>query len=128
MSISERLKKFVEFKGISLKELSEKCDIPYRTLQNYIYEENRKISPELFIKLNTHFGINLNWLLTGMGEMFESETKPAPRTKAIVEMIENLDDSQKQKIYAVIEDAKQFQEMKKQISQLNQLMSERKTA
>ncbi len=125
MSFSSRIKQLLEYKQITLKELCEQCDIPYRTMQNYVYEEDRKINSDVLIKLNTYLGINLNWLLTGTGEMFGSKT--APRTQAIVEMIESLDDSQKQKIYNVIEDAKQLQEMKERIDLLLQSQA-KKTA
>ncbi|EIJ41862.1 hypothetical protein BegalDRAFT_0956 [Beggiatoa alba B18LD] len=41
--------------------------------------------------------------------MYEDGQEPK-KTQAIVEMIESLDDSQKQKIYTVIEDEKRFNE------------------
>lgn len=123
MSFSSRIKQIIEYKEITLKELCEQCNIPYRTMQNYVYEQDRKMNSEVLAKLNTCLGINLNWLLTGTGEMFDSKT--TPRTQAIVEMIDSLDDSQKQKIYNVIEDAKQFQEMKERINQLLQLQTQK---
>lgn len=71
MNTSERLKQIMEVKGINLKTFSEKADIPYRTLQNYILS-GREPNAEALMKLHTHLGINLNWLVSGEGEMFIS--------------------------------------------------------
>ena len=69
MSTSERLKQVMEVKGFNLKTFSEQTDIPYRTLQNYILT-NREPSAESLAKLHSQLGINLNWLMSGKGEMF----------------------------------------------------------
>ena len=69
MNTSERLKQVMEVKGFNLKTFSEQADIPYRTLQNYILT-NREPSAESLAKLHSQLGINLNWLMSGKGEMF----------------------------------------------------------
>lgn len=69
MSTSERLKQVMEVKGFNLKTFAEQADIPYRTLQNYILT-NREPSAESLAKLHSQLGINLNWLMSGKGEMF----------------------------------------------------------
>ena len=75
MNTSERLKQVMEVKGFNLKTFSEQTDIPYRTLQNYILT-NREPSAESLIKLHSQLGINLNWLMSGKGEMFGNEIGP----------------------------------------------------
>ena len=75
MSASERLKQVMEVKGFNLKTFSEQADIPYRTLQNYILT-NREPSAESLTKLHSQLGINLNWLMSGKGEMFGNEIGP----------------------------------------------------
>ena len=75
MSTSERLKQVMEVKGFNLKTFSEQTDIPYRTLQNYILT-NREPSAESLTKLHSQLGINLNWLMSGKGEMFGNEIGP----------------------------------------------------
>jgi len=75
MSASERLKQVMEVKGFNLKTFSEQTDIPYRTLQNYILT-NREPSAESLTKLHSQLGINLNWLMSGKGEMFGNEIGP----------------------------------------------------
>lgn len=75
MNTSERLKQVMEVKGFNLKTFSEQTDIPYRTLQNYILT-NREPSAESLTKLHSQLGINLNWLMSGKGEMFGNEIGP----------------------------------------------------
>jgi phage repressor protein C with HTH and peptisase S24 domain len=74
MSINERLKILIKVLKLSLKEFSEKTEVPYQSLQNYLRGE-RTPTIENLIKLSSHLNINLNWLLTGEGEMFIDEKK-----------------------------------------------------
>ena len=39
MSISNRLREVMEYKGLSIKVFAELLDMPYRTLQNYLLNE-----------------------------------------------------------------------------------------
>lgn len=73
MNTSERLKRIMEVKGFNLKTFAEQADIPYRTLQNYILS-GREPNAEALMKLHSRLGINLNWLISGNGEIFD-ETK-----------------------------------------------------
>lgn len=66
---SERLKILIERLNLSITEFSKKTNIPYRTIQSYLLNE-RTPSFENLQKIATHLCINLNWLLTGEGEMF----------------------------------------------------------
>ncbi|THA18790.1 helix-turn-helix domain-containing protein, partial [Rodentibacter pneumotropicus] len=72
MNTSERLKRIMEVKGFNLKTFAEQADIPYRTLQNYILS-GREPNAEALMKLHTRLGINLNWLVSGDGQMFNSK-------------------------------------------------------
>lgn len=72
MNTSERLKRVMEAKGFNLKTFSEQADIPYRTLQNYILS-GREPNAEALMKLHNRLGINLNWLVSGDGKMFDNE-------------------------------------------------------
>ena len=75
MSINIRLKQVMEIKGLNLKSFSEISDLKYRTLQNYLSGE-RKPDVDNLAKISTHLGVNLNWLLTGIGEPFVSTPPP----------------------------------------------------
>lgn len=69
MSISIRLKAVLDDKQLKIKDFSEKCGIPYRSIQNYLREE-RAINADVLKSIHVHLGININWLLTGEGEMY----------------------------------------------------------
>lgn len=70
MCIAERLKEVLKQKKISsIKEFAEICELPYRTAQSYL-NGDREPNIAGLTKLCTQLGINLNWLLTGVGEQF----------------------------------------------------------
>ena len=69
MSINNRLREVMEYKGLSIKAFAELLDVPYRTLQNYLLNE-RDPSAEVLIKISDVLKVDLNWLMCGKGEMF----------------------------------------------------------
>lgn len=72
MCICERLKCALKLKNINtIKEFSEISSLPYRTAQSYLNGDREPNVAGLF-KLHTQMSINLNWLLTGDGEVFVS--------------------------------------------------------
>lgn len=73
MCISERLKEVINEKKISsIKEFAELTDLPYRTAQSYL-NGDREPNIAGLTKLCTQLGINLNWLITGVGARFVGE-------------------------------------------------------
>ena len=104
MNTSERLKQVMEVKGFNLKTFSEQADIPYRTLQNYILT-NREPSAESLAKLHSQLGINLNWLMSGNGEMFTNNTETIDLTQLEKELLasyQSCDNSTQRKINLAI--------------------------
>ena len=73
MSISNRLREVMEYKGLNIKAFAELLNVPYRTLQNYLLNE-RDPSAEVLIKISDVLNVDLNWLMRGKGEMFRSFT------------------------------------------------------
>lgn len=71
MSISNRLREVMEYKGLNIKAFAELLDVPYRTLQNYLLNE-RDPSAEVLIKVSDVLNVDLNWLMLGKGDMFYS--------------------------------------------------------
>ena len=69
--LKENLKKIRKELGLSVAKLGEKLEIPAMTLTNYERGE-RTPSAQLFIQLNKKLNINLNWFVSGIGEMFNS--------------------------------------------------------
>lgn len=104
MNTSERLKRVMEARGFNLKTFAEQADIPYRTLQNYILS-GREPSAEALMKLHTRLGINLNWLVSGNGEMFVDNVKEVNLTeleKALLSSYQSCDVSTQRKINIAI--------------------------
>ena len=56
---------------LNKQEFCKKLDITYQTYQNYL--NGRDISTDVAIKLKNIFNININWLLTNSGDMFNEE-------------------------------------------------------
>lgn len=73
MSISDRLREVMEYKGLNIKAFAELLNVPYRTLQNYLLNE-RDPSAEVLIKISDVLNVDLNWLMRGDGEIFRSST------------------------------------------------------
>ena len=71
-SVSERLKKLRRYLRYSQKDFAKRLGILPATYSNY-ENEKRKLSPELLEKLYNEFNVNLNWLITGQGNMFNDE-------------------------------------------------------
>lgn len=73
MSINNRLREVMEYKGLNIKAFAELLNVPYRTLQNYLLNE-RDPSAEVLIKIGDVLNVDLNWLMRGEGKMFRSST------------------------------------------------------
>ncbi|KEZ17238.1 HTH-type transcriptional regulator immR [Glaesserella parasuis] len=71
MSINNRLREVMEYKGLNIKAFAELLNVPYRTLQNYLLNE-RDPSAEVLIKISDVLNVDLNWLMRGKGEMLYS--------------------------------------------------------
>ena len=68
-SVAERLKKLRGHLKYSQKGFAKRLGILPATYSNYENEKG-KLSPELLKKLYNEFNVNLNWLITGQGSMF----------------------------------------------------------
>ena len=71
---------------LTSNELAEKLNIPVRTIGSYEREEAQP-SPKFLNALIENYYININWLLTGKGNMFISN-----RTEADINYIAQLKD------------------------------------
>lgn len=77
-SVAERLKKLRGHLRYSQKDFAKRLGILPATYSNY-ENERRKLSPELLEKLYNEFNVNLNWLITGQGSMFNDELETIER-------------------------------------------------
>ena len=73
MCISERLRQVCEAKNWKITDFAEQTGIAYRTMQGYIGGE-REPNAEGMSGI-AKAGVNLNWLVSGEGEMFQNLTK-----------------------------------------------------
>ena len=71
MSINLRIRLIIEQNKMNATEFSVCSGIPYRSLQNYLRGE-REPNSEAYLRF-AQMGVNINWLLTGQGEMFINE-------------------------------------------------------
>lgn len=71
MCISERLRQVCEAKNWKIKDFAEQTGIAYRTLQGYVGGEREPNAEGMAAIAKAR--VNLNWLVSGEGEMFQSE-------------------------------------------------------
>ncbi len=110
MSIQSRLKILMDILNLNIKDFSEKTGIPYRTLQNYLLGLREPTVSNL-TKIATHLGININWLLTGEGELFIQKSSIDSRRQAIIQLILDMPEDKLDDIYKMLEKEKLLLEL-----------------
>lgn len=75
-----RLKFFRNTRNITISELSAKTGLSKGMISETETGKN-KPSPNLMLALLNIYNLNLNWLLTGEGEMFITDIEELPREK-----------------------------------------------
>jgi len=80
--VAERLKTIIDSLGMKHKDFAKLSGIPYPTLQDYLIGKSIP-GGENLQKIIMKFHVNLNWLLTGEGEMFVDEKKAEIQRKNI---------------------------------------------
>ena len=91
MNISNRLKLIISTSNINIKTFSELTGIPYRSLQNYL-SGDRTIGVDALNKIHVQLNVNLNWLITGEGEMYTEKMPKEPPIEWLTEWLENTDE------------------------------------
>ena len=132
MSINLRLKKVLESKGLKIKEVAELCDIPYRTLQNYLLGE-REPSAKALSTIGTQLGVSLDWLLTGEGQMYKNAPPPeqqlqalTPKERALLELFKELSDKDQREIYQDAEQKKHMSDLERELKELKSIVEQQK--
>ena len=89
--LQENLKKVRLELGLTVAKFSEKLEIPAMTLTHY-ERGDRTPSAQLFIQLDKKLNVNLNWLVSGEGEMFTTKSSKSNILKSLLrnEMLEIL--------------------------------------
>ena len=103
MCISERLRQVCEAKKWKITDFAELAGIAYRTMQGYIGGE-RESNAEGMTGI-AKAGVNLNWLVSGEGEMFKNNTEIIDLTQLEKELLasyQSCDNSTQRKINLAI--------------------------
>ena len=75
MDIISRLNEFVTSKGITSSQFSDSLELPRPSISQILNGRNKKISNELLERIHQVFPtLNINWLLFGEGNMYNSQT------------------------------------------------------
>ncbi len=72
MSVKERLKKFIGFNGLSVREFERNCNLSNGTVNGIRNNISPKIRNMILEKYPT---LNLLWLITGEGEMLQNSNQ-----------------------------------------------------
>ncbi|WP_339606126.1 helix-turn-helix transcriptional regulator [uncultured Roseivirga sp.] len=78
MSVNDRIELLMKHFGLSVNSLAEQLDFSRTAVYNIISEKGRRTSPshDFYIKLKESYeNIDLNWLITGEGEMLLDENR-----------------------------------------------------
>ena len=94
MSINGRVCLINEHFGGSITKFSERSGINYRSVQNYM-RGDREPNSDAYLKF-AQLGININWLLTGDGEMFIGGTPESILTQQEQALLEDYRESNEQ--------------------------------
>lgn len=71
-SVKDRLKLFIVFKNISVREFERKIEAAY----GFVGNMSKSTSPEKIMRIsNAYPELNVKWLLSGEGEMLRSESQ-----------------------------------------------------
>lgn len=89
----QRLKQFIEYKGISVRKFEQNCDIKISTIQTAI-TKNTAIGSDKLIKIAENFrDLNMNWLFLGVGSMINdgdyNYIEPSPKAQKNTKTDEN---------------------------------------
>ena len=89
----QRLKQFIDYKGVSVRKFEQICDINMSTIQTAI-TKNKTIGSDKLVKIAENFrDLNMNWLFLGVGSMINEQnfdhTEPSPKAQKNTKIDEN---------------------------------------
>ena len=91
------------FNNASMADVARRLKIPHATVRNY-YKEGRLPAPEVLIKIAKETGISLNWLLTGSGNMYDSDRPPIDLGRFLEDKIEEMIDRKLSALNSPVQD------------------------
>ncbi|PKB91565.1 hypothetical protein A8A01_00190 [Ewingella americana] len=83
---SQKLKEVMDTTGYSMKDLAQKCGVPYSTIRGYLVGESLPAGIEQIQKISKATGVSISWLV---GENTEN-CNPADYSKRQLELLLSL--------------------------------------
>ncbi|POZ51329.1 helix-turn-helix domain-containing protein [Methylovulum psychrotolerans] len=124
MNICTRLRQAIDDSGMNIREFSESTGVPYVTLQQYLAGK-RSPATEALSKICIQTNININWLLTGQGEMHrapqaanDAEKELSRRQAGMLELFNALDEKQQREILSVAEEKERLNRMEQELGEI----------
>jgi transcriptional regulator with XRE-family HTH domain len=88
--LKEQLIKLLQKLGISQAEFAKALDLKPSTISEIMNGRTKSFNHEVLLKIKNLYNVNLDWLLTGEGEMYLQESKPVDNTDPKIQRIKNL--------------------------------------
>lgn len=82
-----RLKSLISSLGITQKEFAYDLGVSPRYISDIINGRANNISPEVFYNITKKFGVNPEWILYGIGEMFSGSKENGSNVSGLVNII-----------------------------------------
>jgi transcriptional regulator with XRE-family HTH domain len=121
--MKNRIKIFREYKSLKQVEFAKMIQVSRSTLSEIENGKNKNPSTSVIVNIRDAFNdINIEWLLTGKGEMIkaDSEDTHSVNIMQIMELIEVMNNKQKHEILEYIIEKKRIYELENLVMQLTE--------
>jgi len=121
--MKNRIKIFREYKSLKQVEFAKMIQVSRSTLSEIENGKNKNPSTSVIVNIRDAFNdINIEWLLTGKGEMIkaDSEDTHSVNIMQIMELIEVMNNKQKNEILEYIIEKRRIYELENLVMQLTE--------
>ncbi|MCM1522460.1 MAG: XRE family transcriptional regulator [Muribaculaceae bacterium] len=81
MDLVSRLKKYLDYRQISVTQFADECGIPRPTASQLLAGRNKKVSDEIISKIHQYYPtLSILWLMFGEGEMLSGMESANPNS------------------------------------------------
>ena len=95
MGFRENLKSELSYSGMLVKELADKTDINYHTINQYLSAKNKMPSLDKGVKIAQALGVTAEYLITGEDSPKNTTQRLSDTSRFIAQSIEKLDEKNK---------------------------------
>ena len=83
LHMKEQLKHLIEHLDLNQKKFGQSIGLSAQAISEIMNDRSKGLSSATLIKIKSKYGVNLNWLLTGEGEIFlKEDTQPGSQEEA----------------------------------------------